>query len=91
MDALLIYLIYSNFNHASIALILLSKNGCIGNSYKNINHYHPTAKPGPSPPGTFHILTEGKICLFPYQIFKYIFLSVTFPILLSDFYLIALH
>ena len=41
-------LTYSNSNPASTALILFSKNGCIGNSWKNINHYHPTAKPGPS-------------------------------------------
>ena len=54
------------------ALILLSKNGCIGNSYKNINHYHPTAKPGPSPSGTFHILI-GK---FPYFIIKFYYRAI---------------
>ena len=53
----LLNLIYINSNPASTALILLSKNGCIGNSWKNSNHYHPTATSNQH--GTFHILTDA--------------------------------
>ena len=47
-----------------------------------------TEEDGPSPPGTFHIF----ICKFSYFVIRFlnqIFLSLTFPISLSDFYLIA--
>ena len=48
----------------------------------------------PSPPGIFHILM-GKFSYFVIRFLNQIFwalhfLSLTFPILLSDFYLIAL-
>ena len=39
----------------------------------------------PSPPGTFHILI-GKFSYFVIRFLNQIFLSLTFPILLSDFY-----
>ena len=40
----------------------------------------------PSPPGTFHILI-GKFSYFVIRFLDHIFLSLTFPISLSEFYL----
>ena len=49
----------------------------------------PSHEYGPSPPGTFHILI-GKFSYFVIIFKSDFFLSLTFPISLSDFYLIAL-
>ena len=54
----------------------------------NIQNVHDDdkcpVKHGPSPPGTFHILI-GKFSYFVIRFLNQIFLSLTFPILLSDF------